>query len=317
MADYQIPLYIPGLGAIPSTDLGQEMQKRSMQELQALGGLPPAKTIPEELGRATRGAFTILRSPFDQAAAAFETGRRALAGGLGEFGTGLGVTKPPKPPGIPPTVPGAGVDTKRSTAPVHEETTTVPLPSPLVAYKDAQGRTVFGNAPGKAPLLDYAAEVGKLRPEGRQAGGVSSPVARDDQGRPTMVPDVDLQRSRQQEQEALAHQAIMARLKDEANPDAKIQRDIGAARQLAAALAPSPEALKARVDATFQAAMQAAQSEGRKVDPEALRKLIEQEVQNSLAKQQAEATQALLLMRSFPGQTLGGYGQMERYSNQP
>lgn len=297
-------------------------------ELRALGQLPPEESAAEGVGRSLRELY--LRQAKLPLAGLLE-GAQTAGRTLGDFASQAtrGLMGQPKPtPAGPTKVGGPGPDHPiwKKITPQAESSTAAAAPeapkpqptSPMRALRDASGRVTFTNDPklgGQEIALEAA--TASMRPQGKRAGGVSYPTAVDASGSPTMIDDPAVQRARQKEAEGLAHAALVRRLQDEADPSRKVQEDLKVAAQLADALAPSPEAMKARVEATFQAAVEAAKAAGQQVDAAALRRLIEQDMANQAAKQRTEALQAMLMMRSFPGQALSGYGQLERYTNQP
>lgn len=289
----------------------------TQSELDQLASLPEASGL-ELLGRAAKGAYlrgvqapvrTVQKDITDKLGFVTGAARQVQKGFAGKPS---GPTKVGGPP--PEWFAQRGLEEAASaplpTPPVSE---TVVVPSRIRAFRDAQGRTVFSNDPegqqeSGAREINYDLATAAMRPAGRQAGGVSSPVARDDQGRTTMVPDPELGRQREQELQDLWQAAIVQQLKDQANPQAQITRELEAAKLIASQFQPSPEELKAYVDANTKALIQSRPG----LDPAAARTLVEQAAKEKLAQAQRQAVEEHFNKLHYPGQTLSGYGAQLR-----
>lgn len=289
------------------------------EEIQALRGLPEAASFPESVGRTLKESYLRgIKAPLAVGGAALGEGMDLLSDTMSELQKGVNakaatpgkvggpsqewfekrgqVSTPAKPPEIP---------TEEINIPVPKDTS-------LRAVRDASGRVTFTNfdQPDKQEI-DYEATTAALRPAGRQAGGVSSPVLRDDQGRPTMVPDYDLERTRGLEVADLAHKATVQQLTDQANPQARVMRDVEAATQIAN-LFKTPDA---ELEAGIQAAIKlyAARENMRPEDvPAEIQAFLGQRVRDDARKQSLSAFQEYLNKERYPGPTLAGYGNQLR-----
>lgn len=308
----RLDLNIPGLGTLP-LPISEKMRlagKTTEDELQGIIKQPLGTPL-EEVGRAFRAAYALgVENPIRVGKAALESASGVLERGVGEVKRGFGVVPAPpvQPDRVPSTAnPGSAATPRSAEIPTETLTTLVDRPSSIQAFKDAQGRTTFTNQPDSykgQKEISYDVATAALRPEGRQAGGVSSPVARDDQGRPTMTPDYELERGRKQEVEALSHKAIVQQLQDQANPQVKVQRDMEAATRIADLFTPAEADIQAQVEQAFKAA-QAARPD---IPPEVLRQVLEQGIRNRIRDNRQAAIQEYLNKERYPGSTLSGYG---------
>ena len=302
---------IPGLGVFPF-GISEKTRLAGKATEEELSGLlkQPAGTPLEEVGRAARAAYVLgVKNPLRVTGAALESAQGALGRGLGELKKGFGVVPAPavQPDRVPSTANPGSAAPPAAEIPTETMTTIVDRPPSIQAFKDAQGRTTFTNQPDSykgQQEISYDAATAALRPEGRQAGGVSSPTALDAQGRVLDMERPTVELARKKEGEELAHRALVQQLQDQANPQVKVQRDMEAATQIANIFTPEEADIQAQVEQAFKTA-QAARPD---IPPEALRQLVEQGIRNRIRDNRQAAIQEYLNKERYPGSTLSGYG---------